>query len=78
MEVGKVILEAHVMGEKDDFKTLLTYYVDHSKDHAGEFVEMADKARAIGEAAIADAIMKGVEQTNKATELFEAALKLCD
>ena len=25
-----------------------------------------------------EAIMKGVEQTNKATELFEAALKLCD
>lgn len=66
------------MGEKEDFKTLLSYYVDHSKDHAGEFVEMADKARAIGEDAIADAIMKGVEQTNKATELFEAALKLCE
>ena len=66
------------MSEKEDFKTILAHYVHHSKDHAGEFSEMADKARGMGETAIADAIMKGVEQTNKATELFEAALKLCE
>ena len=66
------------MGEKEDFKTILAHYVHHSKDHAGEFVEMADKARSMGEVAIADAIMKGVEQTKVATELFEAALKLMD
>jgi hypothetical protein len=65
------------MGEKDDFKTILAHFVHHSKDHASEFVEMADKAKGMGETAIADAIMKGVEQTNKATELFEDALKLC-
>jgi hypothetical protein len=66
------------MSEKEDFKTILAHYVHHSKDHAEEFVEMADKAKGMGEAAIADAIMKGVEQTNRATELFEAALKLCE
>jgi hypothetical protein len=66
------------MGEKEDFKTILAHYVHHSKDHAEEFSEMADKARGLGEAAIADAIMKGVEQTKVATEQFEAALKLLD
>jgi len=66
------------MGEKDDFKTILAHYVHHSKDHSQEFVEMADKAKGMGENAIADAILKGVEQTKVATELFEAALKLCD
>ena len=66
------------MGEKEDFKTILAHYVHHSKDHAGEFSEMADKAKGMGETAIADAIMKGVELTNKATEQFEAALKLLD
>lgn len=64
--------------EKEDFKTLLTYYVEHSKDHAGEFVEMAEKAKAIGEDKIFKAIMDGVEKMNKATEAFESTLKILE
>jgi len=67
------------MGSKrDDFRTLLTYFVEHSREHAGEFLEMAEKAKAIGEVAIQKAILDGVEKMNKATEAFEAALKLLE
>lgn len=62
--------------EKDDFRTLLTYFVGHSKEHAEEFIEMANKAKAIGEMDIYNTILDGVDKMNKATAAFESALKM--
>jgi len=62
--------------DKDDFKTLLNYFVAHSKEHAGEFLEMANKAKTIGKNDIYKALIDGVEKMNKATEAFESALEM--
>lgn len=62
--------------DKDDFRTLLNYFVAHSKEHAEEFIEMANKAKLIGEKDIHKAIMDGVEKMNRATEAFESALEM--
>ncbi|MBT3362328.1 MAG: hypothetical protein HN929_05145 [Chloroflexi bacterium] len=64
------------MSEKEDLKHILDHFVHHSKDHEGEFEELAAKARAMGEAAIADSILKGVEQMKKSNASFEEALRL--
>ena len=61
--------------EKENFKTLLSYWVEHSREHAKEFREMAEKAEKLGEIAIHRAILDGIEQMNKANEAFETALK---
>jgi hypothetical protein len=64
------------MSEKEDLNAILSHFVHHSKDHEGEFEELGGKAKAMGEDAIADAILKGVELMKKSNESFEEALKL--
>ena len=62
--------------ERENFKILLSYWVEHSREHVGEFKEMAEKAKELGEIAIHKAILEGIEQVNKANEAFEAALRI--
>ena len=61
--------------EKERFEILLRHEIEHHQRHADEFKELADKAREMGESAVCDDILAGVEQMNKANEHFAAALE---
>jgi len=64
-----------MMSEREKFVTLFSHEVEHNVRHAEEFRELAEKAREIGEKLVCDDILVGVEQMNKANELFAAALE---
>ena len=64
-----------MMSERERFQTLFSHEVEHNVRHAEEFRQLADKAREMGESAVCDDILAGVEQMNKANEHFAAALE---
>jgi hypothetical protein len=61
--------------EKAKLKTLLEYWVGHNQEHSQEFREYAEKARRMGEGAVADEIMQAVENMDRVTEILSRTLK---
>ena len=64
-----------MMSERERFETLFNHELEHNRTHAEEFRQLAEKAREMGETAVCDDILAGVEQMHKANELFAAALE---
>jgi hypothetical protein len=62
--------------EKEKFKILLKYIIEHEVEHASELNELAEKAQELGETEINKAILRGIEQMNKAIENFKLALEV--
>jgi len=54
---------------------LLDYTIKHNSEHAEELKSLARKAKELGETALYDDLMRGVEQMNRANETLEVALK---
>ena len=61
--------------ERAKLRTLLTYWIDHNQEHSQEFKEWAYKARAFGEAEVAEEILQAVEAMDKASGLLSQSLK---
>ncbi len=63
---------------KDDaarLAILLSHWVEHNEEHAGEFAEWARKAEAAGRAPVHDHMMEAVEQMKAANRSLLAALE---
>ena len=61
--------------EKERLKAKLEFLLEHSKEHVEEFEELAKKADKLGETALRDHILQGIEHVSKANQAFESALK---
>lgn len=63
---------------KDDMtklEILLEHWIEHNREHAEEFMEWAEKAKGLGQAAVHDDMTQAVKQINKANESLLAAME---
>jgi nickel/cobalt exporter len=63
---------------KDDaakLAILLSHWIEHNEEHAGEFLEWALKAKASGKVEVHDQMVKAVQQMNGANKSLLAALE---
>ena len=60
--------------EKTKMKTLLSYLVEHNRDHSQEVKDWAKKAREIGELTLADDMLAAADAMDKAIELLNGSL----
>lgn len=63
--------EPDAMRELD---ALLEYLIKHNADHAGEIVELAERAEALGKEDAYGHLVKGVDLLNASNESLKAAL----
>ena len=61
--------------ERDKLKTLLDYWIAHNEEHSQEFREWAEKARASGDAEIAEEILQAAQAMDKAGNLLSQLLE---
>ena len=61
--------------EKARLKTLLNYWVEHNREHSQEFTEWVAKAKALGEAEVAEEISQAVQNMDKVSEILSQSLK---
>ena len=61
--------------EKTKLKTLLNYWTEHNQEHSQEIKDWADKAKALGEAEVADELLQAAQAMDKASELLSQSLK---
>ena len=61
--------------EMKKLNALLDYTIKHNSEHAEELKNLARQAKELGEAALYDDLMSGVEQMNRANKTLEVALK---
>ena len=63
--------------ERVKLKTLLNYWIEHNKEHSGEFREWAEKAKAFGEAEAGEEILAAAQELDKINDsLFRALRRL--
>jgi hypothetical protein len=58
-----------------ELEALLDYLIKHNADHAGEIVELAERAHALGEQVAYERLVKGVDLLNSSNESLKAALE---
>ncbi|OGO44085.1 MAG: hypothetical protein A2Z05_06595 [Chloroflexi bacterium RBG_16_60_22] len=61
--------------DRSKLKTLLSYWVEHNREHAGEFREWAAKARRMGEGEVAGEIAEAVKNMDRVSEILTRTLK---
>ena len=61
--------------DKTKLKSLLDYWIDHNEEHSQEFKEWAEKARDMGEVAVADEILLAVQNMDRVTEILSGTVK---
>jgi len=64
-----------VSDDKTRLKTLLSYWVDHNREHSQEFREWVDKAEKMGESGVAKDLLKAVGNMEKVTGILSGILK---
>lgn len=57
-----------------EIRGLLDYMIKHNRDHAGEIMELAERAQTMGNTAAYQHIVRGVELLNESNESLQAAL----
>ena len=57
-----------------EMTALLTYLIKHNQDHAGEIMELAERARDLGHAEAYQHIVRGVELLDSSNQSLRAAL----
>ena len=60
--------------ERAKLKTLLTYWIDHNKEHSQEFREWAEKAKEFGEAEASEEMLQAVQEMDKASKFLSQTL----
>ena len=61
--------------ERARLSTLLTYWIEHNKEHAEEFREWAEKAKAFGESEAYEAMLEAAQRMDKANEPLSRVLR---
>lgn len=61
--------------EKAKMKTLLSYLVEHNREHSQEVKDWANKAADMGEQALADEMMRAAGTMDEANALLDKSLK---
>ncbi len=64
-----------VSDDKSRLKTLLSYWVEHNREHSEEFREWADKAGKMGEDEVAKDLLKAVNNMEQVTTTLSGILK---
>ena len=57
-----------------ELEALLEYLVKHNGDHAGEIMDLAARAEALGKVEVYDHLVRGVDLLNDSNESLKAAL----
>ena len=60
--------------ERVKLRTMLSYWMEHNKEHSQEFREWADKAKALGETEAAEELLQAAHEMDKANEFLSRAL----
>ena len=61
-------------GEMRELEALLEYLVKHNGDHAGEIMDLAARAEALGKTEVYEELVRGVDLLNESNESLKAAL----
>ncbi|HEX78874.1 MAG TPA: hypothetical protein G4O19_01830 [Dehalococcoidia bacterium] len=61
--------------DREKIRTLLSYWIEHNKEHGEEITEWAEKARALGKDEAYERMLKAVQEMHEADELLAQALK---
>ena len=61
--------------EKNKMKTLLSYLVEHNRDHSQEVKDWAVKAADMGETGLSDEMMRAAGAMDEANALLAGSLK---
>jgi hypothetical protein len=61
-----------------EIKALLEYLIKHNRDHAGEIMDLAEQAQALGYDEAYQHITRGVALLNDSNESLQAALAVLD
>lgn len=61
--------------DMEKLQVLINHWIEHNEEHADEFRKWAERAKASGNEAIYDDILKAVEKLHDANENLRAALK---
>jgi len=61
--------------EVEKLKILLEHWIEHNREHGGEFREWADKAKDIREAAVEKDMLDAAQYMDKASESLLRALE---
>ena len=58
-------------------RTMLSYWIEHNKEHGQEFREWAEKAKALGKLEVYEEILAAARELDKVNEsLFRASSRL--
>ncbi len=60
--------------ERDKLRTLLSYWIEHNKEHSQEFREWVSKAKAFGEPEAGENMLQAAQEMDKASEILSQAL----
>lgn len=61
--------------ERTKLRTLLNYWLEHSKEHSQEFKEWADKLKGLDETATGEELRQAAGEMDKAAESLLQALR---
>jgi len=64
--------------ERAKLRTLLSYWIEHNKEHSREFREWVDKAKGLGEAEASEEMLRAAQDMDKASESLSQALSRLD
>jgi hypothetical protein len=59
-------------------KSLLEYLIKHNQDHAGEIMDLAERAQTLGNTEAYQHIVKGVDLLNESNASLQAALAVLE
>ncbi len=59
-----------------ELDALLDYLVEHNTEHAGEIIDLANRAKALGKQEVYDHLIKGVDLLNSSNESLKSALTI--
>ena len=59
--------------ESAKLETLLSYWIEHNREHSQEFREWANKAKGFGQAEVSNEILAAVTEMDKASALLYRA-----
>ena len=61
--------------ERAKLRTLLTYWIEHNKEHSQEFREWAEKAKGFREAEAGEEMLQATQEMDKASKFLSQALE---
>lgn len=61
--------------EKEKLKILLNHWIEHNREHGGEFRDWAEKAMDLAEAAVQEDMLDAAQNMDKASESLLRALE---